>query len=318
LAATAQPALAQTYTLKKFRFPANAAASGDLGLTRGGTVYAAFQDAQSHNWVLREAVGGAPKRYDLGATGIVLSLAANDAGEFAGTLNYPTTGAFTLVRHRLRTYLPAPFSTIRGLDNTGDIVSLAVNASGKRRYALLRSGATRKVKTYKVPASLDTWPVGANNSFSVVGYYDTRQDQSHYQGFLYRNGVTSAVTGPGQAAALPVAINDAGIIAMASGGNYYLFDGVNFTQIAVPGATGTTLSGLNNAGGAFGTYVAADNVTHGFVYKNGLYTSVDAPAGREVARLLGMDDAGNIVGAWWKSAAYPATPFVATCSGTGC
>jgi hypothetical protein len=318
LAMAALPAMAQSYTITKFKFPPNATVDGAIGLTRGGTVYGNFQDAQGNQWLFGGPIGGKPTLHNLGATGIVLSLAANDTGEFAGTLNYPTTGAFTLNGRKLRIYKPAAFSSLRGLDNEGDIVSLAVNAAGTHDYGLLRPQATHKVARYRVPASFDTWPVGTNNSFAVIGYYTTRADREDFQGFLYENGTTLAVAGPGQAFATPVAIDDAGTIAMISGGNSYLFDGANYTTLAVPGAVSTTVSGLNNAGGAFGTYVTADTITHGFVFKNGAYTTLDAPAGKEIARLLGMDDAGNVVGSSWKSPAYPATRFVASCTGSGC
>lgn len=318
MAIAAVPARAQTYTLTKFQFPKGATVHGEIGLTRGGTAYGNFADAQGNQWLFSGPVGGRAKLHDLGATGIVLSLAANDTGEFAGTLNDPTTGAFTLIGNKFRTYDPAAFSTLRGLDNAGDVVALAIDAAGTRDYALLRPGATRKVKQYRVPGSFDTWPIGTNSSFAVVGYYNTRVDRADIRGFLYEGGTTTPLTGPANALAAPIAINDAGTIALASGGVNYLFDGTNYTSIEVPGAVSTTLSGLNNAGGAFGTYATADNVTHGFVYKNGAYTTLDAPAGNEIARLLGMDDAGNVVGAWWKSPAYVATPFVGLCSGSGC
>ena len=314
----AAPSVAQTYTIRKFDFPANAAVDGEVGLTRGGTLYAEYQDAQNNVWLLRQPAGGARVQDELGATGIVLSLGANDVGELAGTLNYPSEGAFTLRNGKLHQYKPAPFSMLRGIDNSGDIVSLAVDASDRHRYALLRPGATRRTMRYTVPGAADTYPVGTNNGFAVIGYFDTRENRSQFQGFLYQNGMTSAVTGPGQAPAQPIAINDSGVIALASGGSDYLFDGTNFTPVAVPGALGTTLGGLNNAGAAFGIYTASDQSTHGFVYKNGTYTSIDAPAGREVARLLGMDDLGNVVGTWWKGPAYPAVAFVARCSGDGC
>src|SRR5262249_55004649 len=68
----------------------------------------------------------------------------------------------------------------------------------------------------------------------------------------------------------------------------------------VPGATVTRALGINDVGQIVGTY---DNASghHGFLYFNGVYTSIDDPQagtmpGQGTYGASGIDNAGNIVG----------------------
>ncbi len=317
--AAALPALAQSYNVSEFRFPADAASMERIALTRGGTLFGTFEDAASNSWLFTEKPGLGRKFRDLGATSTLLAIEANDSGEYAGTLSLPNLEIFTLIRHKLHTHPSfAQFLQVVGLNDAGDAAWRVLGKMGSRYFGLLQSGSTHKTIGYRVPGALDTMPMGINNAFAVVGYYDIRKDILDEHGFLFLNGTTTEVTGPGGQLATPVAINDAGVIAMSSGGTNYLFDGTSYAPVTVPGATSTTLVGINNAGGAFGTYDGTDGVKRGFVYKNGAYTTLSAPAGKQVAQLTGMDDAGNITGWWWKDSAHKSTYFVANCTGSGC
>ena len=119
---------------------------------------------------------------------------------------------------------------------------------------------------------------GINNNNVVVGSYFDSADVVH--GFVYRQGKFSTVTVPRATATQVMGINDLGDIVgtyQVSGPlNFHGFirhDGV-FTTIDDPKASfGTTAFGINKNGDIVGSY---DN-SHGFVFKNGTYRTLDAP-----------------------------------------
>src|SRR5262249_49936378 len=78
----------------------------------------------------------------------------------------------------------------------------------------------------------------------------------------------------------------------------YLETGGVFTTIAVPGATSTWATGINDAGQIVGVF---SNVSgeHGFLYTGGVFTTIDfptSPGTSSVAIPFGINNAGQIVG----------------------
>ena len=70
-----------------------------------------------------------------------------------------------------------------------------------------------------------------------------------------------------------------------------------FTNLDVPGSAKdtTTASGINNPGQIVGSYHDARGDSHGFVYSNGGYKSLDIPGATDTF-LTGINDSGQIVG----------------------
>lgn len=68
-----------------------------------------------------------------------------------------------------------------------------------------------------------------------------------------------------------------------------------FALIAPPGATSTTARGINNVGRIVGSFVDGAG-THGFLYANGVFTTIDVP-GSAWTIATGINNAGQIVGA---------------------
>ena len=68
-----------------------------------------------------------------------------------------------------------------------------------------------------------------------------------------------------------------------------------YTQIDVPGASGTWVSGIDTAGDVVGYYIDSSQVHHGFLLSSGIYTTIDDPSGDETY-LYGINDNGKIVG----------------------
>ena len=67
-----------------------------------------------------------------------------------------------------------------------------------------------------------------------------------------------------------------------------------FTTIDVPGAFGTSLTGINDTGQIVGFFDNATG-THGFLKDGATFTTIDVP-GANVTNAYGINDAGQIVG----------------------
>ena len=68
-----------------------------------------------------------------------------------------------------------------------------------------------------------------------------------------------------------------------------------FITVDYPGAALTTVRQINNNGVMAGRYVDAQNVIHGFVLQNGVFTNIDFPGAQRTA-VWGINDNGDLVG----------------------
>ena len=65
-----------------------------------------------------------------------------------------------------------------------------------------------------------------------------------------------------------------------------------------PGILGTMVFGLNNLGAIVGGYADENDLVHGFIYRNGVYTTIDNPLGEYGTTLFGVNDVGQVVGSY--------------------
>src|SRR5207302_3211005 len=100
--------------------------------------------------------------------------------------------------------------------------------------------------------------------------------------------VTMAIAIPGRDVAL----------GQAGPGSNPLSNPYAFTTIDVPGATGTTASGINGTGQIVGIYVDTGGLSHGFLRDaGGTYSAIDIPGATSTAA-SGINDIGQIVGSF--------------------
>src|SRR5437870_1614421 len=72
---------------------------------------------------------------------------------------------------------------------------------------------------------------------------------------------------------------------------------LTFTTIDFPGQAITNIHGINTAGDMVGNYAAATNLpSHGFLYSNGIFTTVDYPTG-DATLAIGINDS-NVISGW--------------------
>ena len=83
--------------------------------------------------------------------------------------------------------------------------------------------------------------------------------------------------------------------AFTPGNHGFLVSGGTFTQIDVPGAIGTEVRGINDAGQIVGTFYNSTGPRHGFLDSGGIFTRIDMP-GADWTEAYGINDAGQVVG----------------------
>jgi uncharacterized membrane protein len=153
-----------------------------------------------------------------------------------------------------RTILPAQtnlFAT--GVNDHQDVAGYFVDA-GNNTHGFILAGGTFTQLDVPFASGLSTVAYGINNAGEVVGVYYPAGNDSPVEGFTYSNGTYAKIK-------------------------------------SYPQATGTYAEGLNNNGDIVGFYVDADFGYHGFILKDGKFTSYDPPGSIETfASAINDDD----------------------------
>jgi uncharacterized membrane protein len=163
--------------------------------------------------------------------------------------------------------------------------------------------------TIDFPGSVADEAVGVNDSGQIVGEY-TFSGLGDRQGFLLSNGVFTSISYPGSTFTRAEGINRQGDIVgdyQKAGNNNgfgneygYLLRGGVFTPIVFPNSDTTVPTGINSSGDIVGYYI--DKIgTHGFLFLNGAYTSIDFPRAAAFTQAWRINDYGEIAGRYRSS-----------------
>jgi probable HAF family extracellular repeat protein len=76
----------------------------------------------------------------------------------------------------------------------------------------------------------------------------------------------------------------------------------SLTTLAFPGAVATVPFGIDNRGHVVGFYLDANQVRHGFLFKNDTYTRIDHPLASSDTQAHDLNDRGQIVGLYERVA----------------
>jgi hypothetical protein len=149
----------------------------------------------------------------------------------------------------------------------------AVNDKGAITGYCYENGAftswlnTDSVTTFSIPGAVNTFAQGINSIDQVVGYWDTGNPNTS-QGFLrvfhgevypinFPGAVTTFVNGISDINSSDVGWVCGSFIDASNNGHGFLYSNGVYTQIDVPGATATGISGVNKNGWFVGGYTDA-------------------------------------------------------------
>ena len=176
-----------------------------------------------------------------------------------------------------------------GINNSGQIVGYAYDASGTRHAFLYSGGQMQDLNTLGGAESA-AWSI--NDSGQIVGYAQTTGGSNH--AFLYSGGHMQDL---GNWTAH--AINNTGQIAgQNSAGHPIIYSGGNVQDLGtLTGGTGGSANGINNTGQAVGqAYTAGDYGFHAFLYNGGGSLQDLGAFGGTYSQASSINNAGQVVG----------------------
>jgi hypothetical protein len=260
---------------------------------------------------------------DMNSSGVVIGY-IQDSNQYPGYFE-ESGGTYTQLN-----LMPPNFGVLDdpiAINDSGEVLGSYLNTVGYgyhlpfiydgENYTIIRDPSA-----YNAPPTFDpadqsfyasTYAYDLNNSDEVVGLYLTKSASGRAveHGFLYNGSyqtLDDPLEGPNGQTEL-LRINNAGQIigrfqtSVNSADTYFLYSGSTYVTISDPLASkqsgSTFVNGMNDAGTVVGSYVV-NGISHGFVFDNGIYTTVDNPAGvlkgGHGTVITGINDAGDLVG----------------------
>ena len=265
------------YNVSTYQFP-GAPITGFRDINAAGDVVGYYQtDASDFNTAQAlEIVNGVPQTLTIPtSTGDRRAFGNNDVGDVAGSFSNLGSRGFERISSGFSTIdYPGTTqgTTIRGLNNLGDIAGEYDDATGQ--HGFVRIGGA--FQTVDVPGAALTTVRAINDAGQMAGFY---QDGSGvFHGFTSSDGVTfTAIDHPDPAAlnTLIGGINNSGTVVgvwlelagspESQPARGFIFDGSVFTPFDLTGAASTIPLAINDSGQIAGEAVAPDGTHYGFI-----------------------------------------------------
>jgi hypothetical protein len=241
------------------------------------------------------------------------------AGYFgSGAAGHPNKGYVLVPPFAQRDFLNENFpgsaqTQVTAINDTGITVGFWANAAGANFGFYWQNGRFHNVN---FPTSNNASPavnqlLGINNTGTAVGFYNDSKGNAHGYEYSLRTHHFKLVTISGATSLTAAAVNNkgatAGFYTNAAGttvGYLQLHSG-KVTTLAFPGASSTQAFGVNDSNEVVGQYTVGTGnsaVTHGFVWLNGKFGTVDVPAGTGGTTVNGINDEGDLVGFYTDAA----------------
>jgi probable HAF family extracellular repeat protein len=168
---------------------------------------------------------------------------------------------------------------------------------------------TFKFKTVKIPGSTSTEPGGINNAGDSVGFYVDSAGADH--GYILSGKKVTTLDDPNATAGTTEgsnlnpdgAISVVGFYTSSKTGNPvgFVYKGGKFKDIVGPkGAVAVYGAAINDSGAIVGYYTDSSGVYHGYLLKNGKYTTLNVPGAADTFA-TGINTSGSISFYWVNS-----------------
>jgi hypothetical protein len=220
--------------------------------------------------------------------GIPVALAGSGASGYSfTTILYPGT----------------TWTSVLGINNHGDITG-GYRLPSEGDGSLAAHGYTLIHGTFNsvdFPGAVWTHCAAINDRDVTACFYLDSMGNIH--SFTVSDGNFTGFAVPGAFDTIAQDINERGeIVGLydddAGGHSFVLLDD-SFSTLDVPGAMYTEAVGVDARGTVVGDYGDAAGNTHGFVYSNGTFTTVDDPLAVGLTGPMGINARGTIVG-WYQ------------------
>ena len=226
----------------------------------------------------------------------------NARGDIVGIYE-DATGGHSFLRHNgvfTDVAFPGPyFTAVKSINARGDMAGNLQDGPDGLHGFVTHDGVFSKID---YPGAVATQVRGINNAGDVTGVYDSANGRGF--GFILKAGVYRTVNVPGSIFTDVYAVQDNGNVMVGDAvlrsdggvhgfirlgdGNYRI---LNFRGIS----SGTVVRWINQRGDIVG-----DLRPHGFLLRNGTYTSIDYPGAVDTA-VLSINDDGVIVGFYFDT-----------------
>lgn len=250
-----------------------------------------------------QTVTGAFRLPRLGAMLAGLTVVA--AGAMPASAATPVTSStrsFVRERNGQITMLDIPGAryVVHGINNRGQIVGASVDEKDNVRG--FRRDPNGSFVDVEVPGATGLEPGDISDAGQVVGtYFDVKGD---FHGFVWRDGEVETFDVEGaEGRTSPAGINNRGQttgVAITADGVRHGFvrdrDGA-VRLLDMPNSGGTDAFKLNDSGQVAGGYLNPEQtVVHGFVWRDGQFTTVDVEGATNGTLAAGINNPGQIVG----------------------
>jgi len=182
---------------------------------------------------------------------------------------------------------------------------IAVCLAGPGALVVTADNPQYAFSSIDAPAELGAFTsvYGNNNAGVLVGNFVTADGS--LDGFIVQKGIFADVIVPGAASESRGALNDVNDLGQAVGGfvddtgiehSFVRSKGGEITLLPdVPDAVLTEATSINNQGDIVGFYLDAGFAPHGFILRDGVYTTVDYPGSTRTI-LTRINERGQITG----------------------
>ena len=243
--------------------------------------------------------------------------AINNKNDIAGVFTDPSSGwgnGFVLANGTLTTFAAADANTTIPLDmnDSGTLVGF-FQRSGQIHGFLYSGGILSPAPYGETQFTLENRPTSINNHGNIVGWFSwgftfLPNPLFYFTYFDAQQYPTESLSNGGF---ILEAVNDTRHVAATYQASQFLASESGARPITHDGALSLQVDDLNNLDTAVGTFIDTNLEQHGFVWTNGKSVTVDYPGGINT-NVLGVNDAGIIVGAYLDPAASATRGFVAT------